>query len=249
MYSVDLNCDMGEGCANDGALMDFVSSVNIACGYHAGDVDTMKRTVENALTKGKAIGAHPGYADRDNFGRTQMSLSSAEIIQLVGDQINQLADICIVAGAKLRHIKPHGALYNQAARDREIAAAVAEAVWAADPTLMLFGLSGGESLKAGQAAGLQTASEVFADRSYGPDGSLTPRTEPNALITDVVAATEQAVRMVSEGTVIATNGMAVALAADTICIHGDGRNALEFAEAIYRKLSGSGVAISPVTYG
>lgn len=248
MYSVDVNCDMGEGCPNDRALMDYVSSVNVACGYHAGDLETMRRTVDNALQKGKAIGAHPGYADRNNFGRTSMSLARSEILDLVGEQIIKLLEVCNAAGAKLSHVKPHGALYNQAARNSEIAAAIAEAVSNLDPSLVLFGLSGSESLYAGCQAGLQTASEVFADRTYCPDGSLTPRSEPGALIKDVAAATDQAVRMVTRGTVIATNGEALTIKADTICIHGDGENALKFAEAIYTKLSGSGITIRPVAH-
>ncbi len=246
MYSVDLNCDMGEGCANDTALMDFVSSVNIACGYHAGDTETMNRTVENALEKGLAIGAHPGYADRDNFGRRPKSLSANEIKELIGDQISLLANICRIAGAKLRHVKPHGALYNQAARDAGLAAAIAAAVRDFDPALILFGLSGSISLAAAEQAGLCTASEVFADRTYGPDGNLTPRTEPNALIMDAGVAAEQAIAMASHGMVVAIDGTPIALKADTICIHGDGVHALEFAEAIYTKLNGAGISVRPV---
>ena len=246
MISVDLNCDMGEGCPNDAALMDFVSSVNIACGYHAGDAETMRKTVETAIEKGVAIGAHPGYADKANFGRTPMSLTSAEVYEIVGDQIISLRDICRSAGADLGHVKPHGALYNQSARNAQLAAAIAKAVKDIDPKLVLFGLSGSVSLDEGRKAGLHTASEAFADRTYGRDGKLTPRTEPNALIKDVDAATQQAIQMVRDGTVVATSGETVPIKADTICIHGDGDRAREFAKAIFVKLNGSGVTIRPV---
>jgi UPF0271 protein len=236
MPTVDLNCDMGEGCGNDAELMKYITSTNIACGYHAGDKETMKTTVELALPNNVAIGAHPGYMDRENFGRTSMSLSPAEVADLVTDQIAALDEICSQAGARLHHVKPHGALYNQAARDRELAAAIAEAVLKFNPDLILYGLSGSLSIIEAEAAGLGAASEVFADRTYRADGTLTPRSEPNALIDDVGKAVTQVSRMVNEGTVTATTGETIPIRAETICIHGDGQHALEFARAIHMAL-------------
>lgn len=246
MLSVDLNCDMGEGYPNDEVLMDLVSSVNIACGYHAGDDETMRATVRNAVVKGIAIGAHPSFPDRENFGRTSMSLSPTEISEIVTEQILKLSEICIEEGGKLTHVKPHGALYNQSARDANIAAAISSAVKNIDPKLILFGLSGSVSIKEAEKAGLRTASEVFADRSYRSDGTLTPRTEANALIRDAIVVVEQAFRMKTSGNVVATDGKSITIAADTICIHGDGEHALEFAAAIHQKLTENGIKIEAI---
>lgn len=243
MLSVDLNCDMGEGYPNDAALMDYVSSVNIACGFHAGDDATMRTTVKAAIEKGVAIGAHPSYPDRENFGRTAMSLAPDEIREIVTEQIQILQAVCDADGGKLTHVKPHGALYNHSAKDPAIAAAIARAVRDHDPKLILFGLSGSVSIGEAQKIGLQTASEAFADRTYRSDGSLTPRSEANALIIDTVVAAEQAFRMISNGCVIAAGGELVAIEADTICIHGDGEHALDFAAAIHKKLTENGVRI------
>ena len=243
MLSVDLNCDMGEGYPNDAALMDYVSSVNIACGFHAGDDATMRTTVKAAIEKGVAIGAHPSYPDRENFGRTAMSLAPDEIREIVTEQIQILQAVCDADGGKLSHVKPHGALYNHSAKDPAIAAAIAQAVRDHDPKLILFGLSGSVSIGEAQTIGLQTASEAFADRTYRSDGSLTPRSEANALIIDTVVAAEQAFRMISNGCVIAAGGELVAIDADTICIHGDGEHALDFAAAIHKKLTENGIRI------
>lgn len=236
---------MGEGCGNDAELMDYVSSINIACGYHAGDAVTMRRTVDTAIEKCVAIGAHPGYADREDFGRTPMDLPASEVYKIVLDQINQLRDVCTAAGAKLGHVKPHGALYNQAAKDDELAAAIARAVRAVDENLTLFGLSGSAMIRIAHDLGLRTASEVFADRTYRPDGSLMPRTEPNALIHNIDTAVAQVVQMVRSGTVTAVSGKTIPIFADTICIHGDGENALDFAKAIWGNLRESGIDIRP----
>lgn len=243
MLSVDLNCDMGEGYPNDAALMDYVSSVNIACGFHAGDDATMRTTVKAAIEKGVAIGAHPSYPDRENFGRTAISLAPDEIREIVTEQIQILQAVCDADGGKLTHVKPHGALYNHSAKDPAIAAAIAQAVRDHDPKLILFGLSGSVSIGEAQKIGLQTASEAFADRTYRSDGSLTPRSEANALIIDTVVAAEQAFRMISNGCVIAAGGELVAIDADTICIHGDGEHALDFAAAIHKKLTENGIRI------
>lgn len=236
MLTVDLNCDMGEGCGNDAELMKYVTSANIACGRHAGDEATMRRTVDLAIANSVRIGAHPGYPDRDNFGRTPMSLPLDEVRQIVIDQIEALKSVCECAGAKLHHVKPHGALYNQAAKDRELAAVIAGAIAAVDRDLVLYGLSGSHLISEAEFVGLSTASEVFADRAYQADGSLTPRTEPNSLITNADVAVAQVLRMVREQSVLAASGEIVPIRAETVCIHGDGEHAVEFARAINQAL-------------
>lgn len=246
MRAIDLNCDMGEGCANDAELMTFVSSANIACGSHAGDIDTMKRTVELALVNGVAIGAHPGYPDREGFGRKPMSLSPKEVFAIVQEQIARLIGVCDELGAALHHVKPHGALYNQAAKDRELAASIAEAVRGIDVALVLYGLSGSALIHEGKAAGLMTASEVFADRTYSPDGTLTPRSEPGALITDLEQSILQIFQMIELGTVASTSGENIAIESATICVHGDGPNAVMLASSVRTALTTKGIRIQTV---
>ncbi|MFZ1700244.1 MAG: 5-oxoprolinase subunit PxpA [Pyrinomonadaceae bacterium] len=243
---IDLNCDVGEGCGNDAALMSFISSANIACGYHAGDAETMKRTVDLALEHNVAIGAHPGFADRESFGRTAMNLSLDEVRQLVADQIEALSNIAAAAGGKLIHVKPHGALYNQAARDAELAAAIARTVADIDNSLFLLGLSGSVSITEAQNIGLGTASEVFADRTYQNDGSLTPRKEVNALIRDTEQAVTQVLDMIKYGRVRSVDSIMIKIVAETVCIHGDNDNAVEFARAINEKLTDNGIEISRI---
>jgi UPF0271 protein len=241
MPSIDLNCDMGESfgawtMGRDAELMDFVSSVNIACGFHAGDPSVMRRTVETAAEKNVAVGAHPGYPDLQGFGRRPMSFSPDEVFDMVLYQVAALKGICEASGTRLHHVKPHGALYNTAARDRELANAIARAVKSLDPELILYGLSGSLLISEAEAEGLRTASEVFADRTYQPDGSLTPRNRPGALITNADVAAAQALQMIREQSVDATTGENVPLRTETVCIHGDGENALEFATAMREKL-------------
>ena len=240
---VDLNCDLGEGCGNDAELMKYVSSANIACGAHAGDIDTMRRTVELAPENNVAIGAHPGYADRENFGRFSLDLNRDEIINLVAEQVGLLQSVCDEFGVDISHIKPHGALYNQSAKSIEIAAAIAEAVMLIDPHLVLFGLAGSCSITEAERIGLRTASEVFADRTYQSDGSLTARTEPNALITNTDASIEQVLNMVKYDRVRSVDAIMVQIKGETICIHGDGEHAVEFAKTINQKLTEKGVEI------
>ena len=236
--SIDLNCDLGEGAGHDAELMPLITSVNIACGAHAGDEGTMRSTVALAQRYGVAIGAHPGFADREHFGRRELPLSPDEVKILVAGQIDALR-----ARTRVRHVKPHGALYNMAARDPALAAAVAAAVHAADPALVLFGLAGSELLCAGRALGLRVAGEVFADRTYERDGSLTPRNRPDALISDEAAAVAQVLRMVREGVVRSTDGVEVPVVADTICVHGDGPHAVAFATRLNAELRGAGIAV------
>ena len=246
MPSVDLNCDMGEGCGNDAELMDFVSSVNVACGFHAGDAATMRKTVDTALEKSVAIGAHPSFPDRERFGRKAMNLSPQDVYDIVVEQIVALQEICTVAGGKMAHVKPHGALYNQAARDRQLANAISMAVCDVNKDLVLFGLSGSVMIDEAKKQGLLTASEVFADRTYQPDGSLTPRSETNALIRVTDTAVDQVLQMIKNQIVTTVDGKTLPITADTICIHGDGENALEFAAAIRRSLLENGVEIASV---
>jgi UPF0271 protein len=235
---IDLNCDLGEGAGHDAELMPFITSANIACGGHAGDAATMRATVALAQKHGVAIGAHPGFADRENFGRRELALSPAEIFALVKDQV-----IALRAFTTLRHVKPHGALYNLAARDAAVAGAIAVAVRTVDPKLVLFGLAGSELVKAGRARGLRVAEEVFADRTYQADGSLTPRSSPDALIQDEDTAVAQMLSLIREGKVRATDGTDLFLKADTVCLHGDGPNAVAFAKRMKVELRKAGIEI------
>jgi 5-oxoprolinase (ATP-hydrolysing) subunit A len=243
MERTDLNCDMGEGMGSDSALMRCISSANIACGYHAGSEALMEQTVGMALRFGVAIGAHPGFEDRANFGRTEMHLSEEEVYALVRRQIQLLRAICSRLGAMLHHVKPHGALYNMAARDRDLAACLVRAVADEDPGLILYGLSGSHLVSVAGEAGLPTAAEVFADRTYQDDGSLTSRTMPGAMITEEDSALAQVLRMVKEGRVVSVSGTLVPIAAETICIHGDGAHAVPFAHRIRSLLLHEGIEI------
>ena len=251
MQSIDLNCDMGESfgawkMGNDAEIMDQISSANVACGFHAGDPTTMRKTVELAISRNVAVGAHPGYPDLQGFGRRSMSLKPEEIFDIVLYQISALKGVCESLGGRLAHVKPHGALYNQAAKDAALADAIARAVQKCDPSLVLFGLSGSYSVIEAEKLGLRTASEVFADRTYQPDGSLTPRTRDNALIETREQAIAQVLQMIGSQTVTAVDGTVVKLKADTICIHGDGPNALEFAAAIRTALAAANIAVRAV---
>lgn len=251
MISIDLNCDMGESfgawkMGNDAALMDYCTSINIACGFHAGDATVIRETIETALEKRVAIGAHPSFPDLQGFGRRAMNLSTREIFDVVLYQVAAVYGMTKALGGSLHHVKPHGALYNEAAKKPEFAAAIAKAVKAVDAELIFFGLSGSFLISEAEKIGLKTASEVFADRTYQPGGSLTPRSESNALIHDRVQAIEQVLQMVETQTVTATNGEKIPLRAETVCIHGDGANALEFARAVLETLTKKGIQVKPV---
>ena len=246
LRTIDINCDLGEGCGNDADLMRLVSSANIACGFHAGDEETMYRTVELAIRNGVAIGAHPSYPDRENFGRTEMFLSPFEVFEIVAEQIHTLKRICDAQGAVLHHVKPHGALYNQAAKNVGLSTAIARAVAKADNGLTLYGLSGSYLISEAEGIGLKTASEVFADRTYQNDGTLTPRSQPNALITDDNASVNQVFQMIEKQSVTSIEGETVPLRAETICIHGDGERAVSFASKIRVALIDNGLEIRAV---
>lgn len=245
---VDLNSDLGEGCAFDETLLGLVSSANIACGWHAGDAATMQRTVRWALEHNVAIGAHPSFPDRENFGRSEMHLPPEEIRAGVLYQIGALAAITRAQGGRVTHVKPHGALYNQAARDPELARAIAHAVRDADPDLVVFGLAGGELVKAAREAGLSAVEEVFADRGYNPDGSLVKRGTPGALIDDEETALSQTLTMIREQRVRAIDGTWVPIRAQTVCLHGDGAHAVAFARRIREYLEREQVQIRPVLH-
>ena len=229
---VDLNCDLGEGMPTDEQIIPLITSANIACGFHAGDIETMKRTIELCLINNVAIGAHPSWPDKENFGRKEMQRSSAEVYSIVIEQLNTLSQLTKEQGSNLHHVKPHGALYNQSAKDIVIASAIAKAVNDFDASLVLFGLSGSISITEAEKLGLKTINEVFADRTYLDDGTLSPRSQPNALIEDENKAVEQALQMITQQSVTSITGKNISLIADTICIHGDGANAVTFAKAI-----------------
>ncbi|MBW8781654.1 MAG: LamB/YcsF family protein [Verrucomicrobia bacterium] len=246
MPRLDLNCDLGEGAGCDAELMPLVTSASIACGAHAGDEATMRATVRAAQRHGVVIGAHPGFADRAHFGRRELELPREAIMDLVRTQVATLRRLAAETGAAVRYVKPHGALYNLSARNVEVADAIAAAVAEIDTGLVLYGLAGGELLRSGRAQGLAVASEVFADRTYRDDGSLTPRDQPGALITDEDGALAQVLRMVREGRVRSTGGIDVPVTADTVCLHGDGPKAVAFARALRAELLRAGVAMRPL---
>ncbi len=229
---IDINCDMGEGISNDEAIMPYINSANIACGYHAGDAEIMWRTAELAVKNNVAIGAHPSFPDRENFGRTEMDLPMTEIYELVIRQLVLLNDVASSFDVKLNHVKPHGALYNMSARDPLLAETIAQAIKDFDDQLILYGLSNSHSTIAAKNIGLKAMNEVFADRTYQDDGSLTPRGQTNALIEDEAKMKLQVIQMVNDRSVTSVNGKKIPLMADTICIHGDGMNAVVYAKAI-----------------
>lgn len=243
---VDLSCDAGEGMGDDAALVDLCTSVNVACGFHAGDPATMRRTVALARVRGAALGAHPGFPDREGMGRREMGLAPDEIRDLVTYQIGALDGFVRAAGARLHHVKLHGALYNMAARVAEIAEAAAGAVAAVDETLIFVGLPGTGHEAVAARARLRFVAEVFADRTYGPDGHLTPRGAPGAFVTDPAQAIRRLLGVLREGRIESTAGTAVAVRADTVCIHGDNPAALEFARAIVDGLRAAGVELRAV---
>ncbi len=248
---VDLNADVGESfgaytIGNDARLMTAITSASVAAGFHAGDPSVIRQTVRLAKAHGVAVGAHPGFQDLAGFGRREMNVSAAEAEDLVLYQIAAVAGVAAAEGMKLQHVKPHGALYNMAARDRRLAGAIATAIAAFDSSLILFGLAGSELLNAGRAAGLPVASEVFADRQYEGDGSLRSRTKADAVIHDPDVVVARAIRMVAERAVEAIDGSIVPLAADTICVHGDTPGADVLAAKLRAGLERAGVIVRAI---
>lgn len=245
---IDLNADVGEASTADAksaeiAVLSAVTSVNIACGAHAGDLDTMHELVAAAAAAGLAIGAHPGYADREGRGRREQHLATSEIATLVREQVNLLTGVARAHRVELRHVKPHGALYNQAFSDASIATAIAEGVRQCSPALRLVGLAGSQLILAGEAAGLATTAEAFADRAYLRDGSLVPRTEAHAVHTDPAMAVAQALSIAIRHRVQLPDGLRLDVDADTLCLHGDTPGAVEFARQIREALARAGVDV------
>ena len=248
---IDLNCDLGEATGpgaleHDRRMMEYVTSINVACGAHAGDPDTMRATVRSARAAGVCVGAHPGFADREGFGRRDIELTSDGIENLVLTQIGALAAIAGAEGMRLSHVKPHGALYNMAVRDRRVASAIARAVAAFDPALPLVVLTGSVMVDAGRDAGLDVVPEVFADRAFEADGTLVSRQRPGAVIHEPERMIERAVRMVRDGSVAAIDGTPLDLSGETICVHGDTPGAAHLAMTLRRGLEETGIAVAPM---
>ena len=248
MMKVDLNCDLGEAFGNysfggDKDIIPLITSANIACGFHAGDENVMNQTVNLAKENHVSIGAHPGFPDLKGFGRRKMDISPTEVYNLIVYQLGALEGFCKVHQTRINHVKPHGALYNMGAKNKAIAKAIAKAVYDFDSTIVLVGLSNSLLISEAQAIGLKTASEVFADRRYEDNGQLVSRKEPDAVVTDSDEALKQVLKMVTENKVISRNGKEIDLETDTICVHGDGKHALEFVEQIRKKLTKEGIDI------
>lgn len=250
--TLDLNCDMGEGfgvysAGDDAALLAHVTSANIACGFHAGDPGTMARTVRLAKKHGVAVGAHPGLPDLQGFGRREMALSADEAYEAVVYQIGALQGVAAAAGTRLAHVKPHGALYNMAARDARLSEAIARAVRDVDPSLILYALAGSVTVQAARGLGVPVACEVFGDRSYQDDGTLTARRLPGAMITDLQQAVAQVRRMVHDGYVRSLSGREIPIEAHTVCLHGDQPGALEFVIGLSGALRADGIELRAPT--
>jgi UPF0271 protein len=243
-HSIDLNSDLGEGEPSENELLKFVSSASIACGFHAGDPSSMTGSILAARAAGVAVGAHPSFFDRENFGRKELPVSTNEVFALVAYQVGAFLGIATSLGVRPNHVKPHGALYNMAARDPALADAVAHGLLAVDRSLLLFAPSGSALARAGEAVGLRIVREVFADRNYQPDGSLVPRTQPNALLHDAGEAGERVLRMLREEVVRAVDGSDIPIEADTICVHGDTEDAVAFVKNLRAQLAAAGIAVT-----
>jgi UPF0271 protein len=242
--SIDLNADLGEGAGHDEELFELISSANIATGFHAGDSDSMHAAVSAAKKHGVAVGAHPSFFDRENFGRKELRVSNQEVFDAVVYQLGVFQAIASALGVQPSHVKSHGALYNMAVRDDQLADAIARAIESVDPKLILFAPDNTELARAGEAHGLQVAREIFADRNYLNDGWLVPRTQPNALLHDPKEAAERVLRMLREGKVRSVEGRDVEVRGETICVHGDTPGAVEFARELRSRLEHEGVRIS-----
>lgn len=248
MPAVDLNCDLGESfgayiIGMDASLMPYITSANVACGYHAGDAAVMERTARLCKENGVAIGAHPGFPDLQGFGRRNMAVTPPEAKVYVQYQVGALLAFCREQGLALHHVKPHGALYNMAAKDYDLAEGICLGIRAAAPDTVVLGLSGSEMIRAAEAVGLKAANEVFADRAYQPDGTLVPRKQPGAMIEDEEEAIARVIRMVTQGKVKANNGADISIRADSVCVHGDNPRALDFTSRIRKALEAAGVEV------
>jgi UPF0271 protein len=242
--SVDLNADLGEGAGHDEKLFELISSANIATGFHAGDADSMHAAVSAAKKRGVAVGAHPSFFDRENFGRRELQISDQEVFDAVAYQLGVFQAITSAVGVRPNHVKPHGALYNMAVRDDKLADAIARAIESVDPKLILFAPDKSELARAGESHGLRIAREIFADRNYLNDGWLVPRTRPDALLHDPKEAASRVLRMLREGKVRSVEGRDVEVRGETICVHGDTPGAVEFARELRSQLEHEGVRIN-----
>ena len=247
--SIDLNADLGEytglaGASRDAAILDVVTSANIACGVHAGDREVMQRTVDAAVSRGVAIGAHPSFPDREGFGRREMKISPAELSDEIASQVEALGECCTNAGARLQYVKPHGALYNVATREEGVARVIAEAVRRVDASLVLLGLFGSPMIDEGERAALIVATEGFPDRGYFADGTLVPRSREDAVLHDAKVVATRAIRMARDGYVESADGTRVAVSPDSLCIHGDNPEALELVRATRGALEASGLIVA-----
>lgn len=250
MLNIDLNCDIGESTSlwpysiqHDLSLLPYFSSINIACGFHAGDPDTAVQLIRAAIPLNIAIGAHPSFPDRENFGRKEMKLEEKDLFRIIYQQIEFLASLAIRNGARMQHVKLHGALYNMASRDQRMAQVICSAIQSYDADLVVYGLSGSRFVEVADAIGLRAYREVFADRCYDNDGSLVPRTAPEAVIRDEALAVEQVLQMVTQCSVKSHSGNLIRLNAETVCIHSDGTHSLEFAKKIHAALKMQGINI------
>lgn len=246
LEKIDLNCDMGEGYTTDALIMPLISSANIACGYHAGGGELMYKTIRLAMQHQVAIGAHPSFKDQEGFGRREIQLSGEEIHQLVTDQINSILKAAVAEGARLSHVKPHGALYNMAAKDAMVADAISRAIKEIDASLILYGLPNSASETSASQYGLLFYREVFSDRTYTDEGLLTPRSHTNAMIETAEQSVEQVLKIILQKTLLSTTGREIPVKADTICIHGDGEQAVAFAQEINRAMHQNKITISAI---
>jgi len=248
---IDLNADIGESygvykIGADEQILEYITSANIACGFHAGDPSIMRRTVHMALEKGVAIGAHPGFPDLHGFGRRFMQLSPEEVYDLTVYQIGALQAFAQAEGGRLHHVKPHGALYNIAAADSELADSICRAIYDVDQKLILYGLSGSELIKSGQRIGLKVANEAYSDRHYHSDGSLVSRSDGRSMIKNADDAADRLLKMIQSGKVTSVEGDEIPVAIDTVCLHGDNQDALTFAQTLHRKLNESGIRLQTI---
>lgn len=252
MYKVDLNCDLGESFGNykigcDSEVIKYISSCNIACGFHASDPVVMSKTVDFAKKQGVSCGAHPGFQDLQGFGRREIKLSEEEVKAIIKYQIGALYGFLKSNNMKLQHVKPHGALYNMAAKDYDMAKAICEGIYEFDKDIILLGLSGSNLIKAGEDIGLKTANEVFADRAYNDDGSLVSRKLKASVITDEDIAIKRVIKMIKEHKVTSINGKEISIIPQSICVHGDNLKALEFVQKIRSTFENKGIIIEPLS--
>ncbi|CAN5170311.1 5-oxoprolinase subunit PxpA [soil metagenome] len=242
---MDLNADLGEGAGTDSGLLALVTSANVACGAHAGSEATMRDTVRLARDASVAVGAHPGYPDREGFGRREVGATPEDIELWTREQIETLLGICDAEHAELRYVKPHGAMYNRAVRDSAAAAAIAAATYAVNPTLMMLGPAGSALLNEAASAGLRTAAEAFLDRNYTDDGTLLPRGHPDALLTDPAVAAERALLLARGEPISSADGQPLLITADSLCVHSDSPTAVAIATAAHSRLRAEGIPLAP----